>query len=113
MATAPAAALPIISGTDSGETERAPFSIRFSLPCSSVPMPPMPVPIRQPMRSASYGSSSSQPASRSASSEETSANCVKRSARRTSFLERCSVGSNSVQRPAPSSMPDTPARQRS
>ena len=47
--TAPAAALPIISGTASGETAFGPFSSSICLPCSSVPMPPMPVPIRQPI----------------------------------------------------------------
>ena len=33
----------------------APYSISSSLPRSSVPMPPMPVPMTEPMRSASYG----------------------------------------------------------
>jgi hypothetical protein len=53
MATAAAPALPIMSGTASGETRSAPFSIRVSLPCSSVPMPPIPVPMMQPMRAGS------------------------------------------------------------
>ena len=50
----------------------------------------------------------SQPASSSASSAAASASWVKRSERRTSLTERCSLGSNSVARPKPSSIPDTP-----
>ena len=71
-------------------------------------MPPMPVPITQPVRSGSPGGPSSQPASSSASLEAARANCVKRSARRASLIERCSVGSNSLARPKPSSIPDSP-----
>ena len=66
---------------------------------SSVPMPPMPVPITQAARSGSPGAPSSQPASSSASLVAASASCVKRSARRTSLIERCSLGSNSLARP--------------
>ncbi len=102
-----------MSGTASGETAFGPFSSRVCLPCSSVPMPPIPVPMMHPTRPDGYGSSPSQPASRRASSEATIANCVKRSARRASFTERYSVGSKSVQAPMPFSMPEAPARQRS
>ena len=111
----PDAALLIISGTDSGGTFFGPDSISSSLPRSSVPMPPMPVPITQPIRSESYGFSPlvSQPASASASSPATIANCEKRSARRASLIERWSVGSNSDAAPLPSSIPLWPASQRS
>ena len=53
METAAAAALLIISGTESGGTFFGPLSIRSSLPRSSVPMPPMPVPRIEAIRSAS------------------------------------------------------------
>ena len=53
METAAAAALLIISGTESGGTFFSPNSISSSLPRSSVPMPPMPVPRIEAMRSAS------------------------------------------------------------
>ena len=76
-------------------------------------MPPMPVPISVATRSTSYGSSSFQPASASASSEATIANCEKRSERRACLTVRYSVGSNSVAAPTPSAMPDSPAFQRS
>src|SRR6185436_208043 len=81
MDSAPGAALLIISGTASGETLFGPESRSTSWLCSSVPMPPMPVPMMQAIRVGSYGSSSDQPASASASSPATIANCVKRSAR--------------------------------
>src|SRR3954466_5928516 len=55
METPAAPALPIISGTASGDTFSGPFSISTSLPCSSVPMPPMPVPMTHPLRLAGYG----------------------------------------------------------
>src|SRR3954454_7596917 len=102
-----------MSGTASGETLFGPESRSTSWLCSSVPMPPMPVPMMQAIRVESYGSSSDQTASASASSEATIANCVKRSARRASLTDRCSLGSNSVQAPTPSWMPEAPARQRS
>jgi hypothetical protein len=73
----------------------------------------MPVPISVATRSTSYGTSSFQPASASASSDATMANCEKRSERRASLIDRCSVGSNSVAAPTPSWIPDWPARQRS
>ena len=111
--TAAEAALPMSSGIDSGETAFGPFSSSSLWFASSVPMPPMPVPISVAMRVASYGNSSDQPASSSASSEATIANCEKRSARRACLIERCSVGSNSVAAPTPSWMPESPARQRS
>ena len=104
--TAAEAALPISSGIESGETAFGPFSSSWRWLCSSVPMPPMPVPIRVATRPASYGSSSFQPASASASSDATIANCAKRSERRASLIDRCSVGSNSVAAPTPSWMPD-------
>ena len=53
METAAAAALLIISGTESGGTFFGPPSISSSLPRSSVPMPPMPVPRMDAMRSPS------------------------------------------------------------
>jgi hypothetical protein len=53
MDTAAAAALLIISGTESGGTFFGPPSISSSLPRSSVPMPPMPVPRMDAMRSPS------------------------------------------------------------
>ncbi len=53
MATAPAPALPIMSGIDSGETFFAPCSSSTWWLCVSVPMPPMPVPMMQPMRRSS------------------------------------------------------------
>jgi hypothetical protein len=103
----------IMSGTESGETFFGPESRSTSWLCSSVPMPPMPVPMMQAIRVESYGSSSDQPASASASSPATIANCVKRSARRASLIERCSLGSYSLALPSPSSIPDCPASQRS
>ena len=65
----------------------------------------MPVAMTQPIRSGSYGSSSSQPACASASPAATSASCEKRSSRRTSLTERCSLGSKSPHAPAPSAIP--------
>ena len=57
MLTAPAAALPIISGTASGETRFGPCSISVASFDSIVPMPPMPVPMIEPIRaSRRYGS---------------------------------------------------------
>ena len=47
MDSAPGAALLIISGTASGETFCGPESRSTSWLCSSVPMPPMPVPMMQ------------------------------------------------------------------
>ena len=111
--TAAEAELPISSGIDSGETAFGPDSSSFLWLASSVPMPPMPVPISVATRSTSYGISSFQPASASASSEATIANCEKRSERRACLTVRYSVGSNSVAAPTPSWMPDSPARQRS
>src|SRR3954451_5507671 len=76
-------------------------------------MPPMTVPMMQPVRSESYGRSpTAQPACSSASSAAARASWVKRSVRRTSLRERRSAGSKSVQTPAPSSMPESPAHQR-
>ena len=64
MDSAPGAALLIISGTASGETFFGPESRSTSWLCSSVPMPPMPVPMMQAIWVESYGSSpSDQPAS--------------------------------------------------
>ena len=45
-----AAALPIISGTASGETDFGPFRISFSCSRSSETSPPIPVAITQPTR---------------------------------------------------------------
>ncbi len=50
METPAAPALPIISGIASGETFSGPLSSSRSCWPSSVPMPPMPVPMMQPMR---------------------------------------------------------------
>ena len=51
--TAAEAELPISSGIESGETAFGPFSSIFLWFSSSVPMPPMPVPISVATRSAS------------------------------------------------------------
>ena len=48
--TAAAAALPIISGTASGETAFGPLVISFSCSRSSETRPPIPVAITQPTR---------------------------------------------------------------
>jgi hypothetical protein len=53
METAAAAELPISSGIESGETAFGPDSSSFLWLASSVPMPPMPVPISVATRSAS------------------------------------------------------------
>jgi hypothetical protein len=53
MDTAPAPALPIISGIASGDTLFGPCSSSTWWFSVSVPMPPMPVPMMQPTRSAS------------------------------------------------------------
>jgi hypothetical protein len=117
--SAPAPALLIISGTDSGETYCAPRSRSVSWPSTSVWMPPMPVPSTQPTRAGSYGrpsarpGSASQPASASASAHAAIASCVKRSARRASLAERKSFGSKSAHAPSPSAIPHSPAHQRS
>ena len=67
IATTPDAAFAISSGIESGEMRSAPSS-RSTMCCvSSVPMPPIPVPITEAARSGSYGEPSSQPASSSAS----------------------------------------------
>ena len=50
MVTAPAPALPIISGIESGETFFGPSSSSTWWLCVSVPMPPIPVPTMQPTR---------------------------------------------------------------
>jgi hypothetical protein len=113
MDTAAEAALPMSSGIESGETAFGPFSSISLWLASSVPMPPMPVPISVATRFGSYGTSSFQPASASASSDATIANWAKRSERRVSLTVRWSVGSNSFAAPTPSWMPDSPARQRS
>src|SRR3954451_24810029 len=76
-------------------------------------MPPMTVPMMQPVRSASYGRSpAAHAACPSASSAAARASWVKRSVRRTSLRERRSSGEKSVQTPAPSSIPESPAHQR-
>ena len=107
MDSAPGAALLIISGTASGETFFGPESRSTSWLCSSVPMPPMPVPMMQAIRVGVVRQLAvDQPASASASSPATIANCVKRSARRASLTDRCSLGSYSRATPSPSSIPD-------
>ncbi len=53
MLTAAAAALPIISGTASGETLFGPLSNIARSLCSIVPIPPIPVPTIEPIRLAS------------------------------------------------------------
>ena len=113
IAITPEAALAISSGIESGEMRSAPSSRMMMWFASSVPIPPIPVPITEATRSGSYGGSPSQPASSIASAAAASASWVKRSERRTSLVERCSLGSNSLARPNPSSIPDTPALQRS
>ena len=89
----------------SGETFSGPRSCMIVCCSSIVVMPPIPVPITQAERSGSPGAPSSQPASAIASPAAVSASWVKRSERRTSLTDRCSLGSNSSQRPSPSSMP--------
>jgi hypothetical protein len=76
------------SGIESGETAFGPFSSISLWLASSVPMPPIPVPISVATRFGSYGSSSFQPASASASSDATMANWAKRSERRASLTVR-------------------------
>ena len=76
IATTPDAAFAISSGIESGEMRSAPSSRRMMCCVSSVPMPPIPVPITQAARSGSYGESPSQPASSSASAAAASASCV-------------------------------------
>ena len=112
IATAAAAALPIRSGTASGDTALGPFSRSTSCWCSSEPSPPMPVPITQPIRSGSYGGSSGH-APASASAAATSAKWVNRSVRLASLRLMCSVGSKSLQRARPSVIAHSPALQRS
>jgi len=53
MLSAAAAALPIISGTASGDTCLGPWSNNVRSLASIVPMPPMPVPMIEPIRPAS------------------------------------------------------------
>src|SRR3954462_4738372 len=113
MAMAAEPALPIISGTASGDTFSGPSSFRTPKPASRVPRPPMPVPSTQPIRPGSYAGSSSQPACPSASCEAASANCVKRSERRASLRVKNSSGSKLAHGASPSAMPTSPARQRS
>ena len=55
IAITPEAALAISSGIDSGEMRSAPSSRRMMWFASSVPMPPIPVPITEAARSGSYG----------------------------------------------------------
>ena len=111
--TTPLAAFAIRIGMPSGETLSGPRSSMIVCCSSIVVIPPIPVPITQAKRSGSPGISSERPASSSASPAAVSASWVKRSERRTSLTERCSLGSNSSQRPSPSSMPERPALQRS
>ena len=113
IAVTPLAAFAIRIGIPSGETLSGPRSSMIVCCSSIVVMPPIPVPMMHAQRSGSPGGPSSQPASASASPAAVSASCVKRSERRTSFTDRCSRGSNSSQRPRPSSIPDRPAVQRS
>ena len=113
MASAAAPALPIIRGTASGDTFWRPRSRSTSCWSSSEPRPPMPVPITVATWSASYGRPSRQAASWTASSQAAMASWVKRSARRASLRDRNAVGSKSSQRPWPSSIPHSPAVQRS
>jgi hypothetical protein len=51
--TAPAPALPIMSGIESGDTLPGPCSSSTWWLCVSVPIPPMPVPMIDPMRAGS------------------------------------------------------------
>ena len=98
--SAPAPALLIISGTDSGETYWPPRSRSVSWPSTSV---------RDAADAGAEHAADalggrraapcSQPASASASAQAPIASCVKRSARRASLAERNSVGSKSAQRP--------------
>jgi hypothetical protein len=67
IAITPDAAFAISSGIDSGEIRSAPSSRRMMCWCSSVPMPPMPVPITLAARSGSTGGPPFQPASSIAS----------------------------------------------
>jgi hypothetical protein len=53
IASAAAPALPIMSGTDSGETIASPLSRSTLCSRSSEPRPPIPVPTMQPTRSES------------------------------------------------------------
>ncbi len=76
IATTPAAAFAISSGIDSGEMRSAPSSRRMMCWASSVPRPPIPVPMTLAARSGSYGPPFSQPASSIASAAAASANCV-------------------------------------
>ena len=100
IAITPEAALAISSGIESGEMRSAPSLLQDDvLLASSVPMPPIPVPITEPRGPGRTGGPSSQPASSSASAAAARASCVKRSERRTSLTERWSLGSNSVARP--------------
>ena len=67
-------------GTKNGETWRGPF-FKYALHCSSkVWIPPMPLPIRTPVRSPA-GLLRSQPASRTAKSAAATPNWANRSAR--------------------------------
>ena len=108
--TTPDAAFAISSGIDSGETVLG--ALRRAARCAA----PRACRCRRcRCRSRSRRASgsigglpSSQRASSSASAAAVSASCVKRSERRTSLTERCSLGSKSLQRPKPSSMPDWP-----
>ena len=93
MPNAAAGALGMYWGTPSGETIFAPRSRITSCWISTVSMPPIPVPITQPIRIGSYGSSSPHPASDTASADATSASCETRSSRRASLTDRNSVGS--------------------
>ena len=112
--TTPLAAFAIRIGMPSGETLSGPRSSMIVCCSSIVVMPADPgaddaggavrVAGRAPR---------ARPASSSASPAAVSASWVKRSERRTSFTDRCSLGSNSSQRPSPSSMPERPALQRS
>src|SRR5947209_4914776 len=76
-------------------------------------MPPIPVATTQPIRIGSYAGSSSQPAWATASAAATTASWEKRSRRRASLTDRNSLGSNSVHAAIPSTIPHSPAAQRS
>jgi len=112
IASSPDAALPMISGIESGDTRSGPRTRSTSQEFSNDPMPPIPVPITQPIRSDSQGGSfSSHPASAIASAQAAIASCAKRSLRRASLVVITCLGSKSRHAPRPSSIPDRRASQ--
>ena len=85
-------------GTRNGDTRPGPLWKKTSNCSSSVPRPPMPLPIMQPMSSPSAAMSS--PDCSIASAEAAIARCVKRSIRRTSLRSSHCSASNPATSPA-------------